>query len=327
MPLVPALSALVEQLRAGGAHDNPLAAIMEDVAHDVNSGSTLARALGRHPGVFSNLFVNMVAAGETSGTLEEVLLRVAEILDKRMQLAAKVKAAVAYPLMMVVVAVAVVVFLMYVVVPGITEIFIEMNRPLPWPTKLLISISNFVRTYLPFIAVAVCLAFVGIGAGYKTKNGRLFADRAKLKLPLFGSLFLKLEVARLSRTLGILLASGIPILNALEIARQVIQNRVIADALGSVKDSVGTGDAIANAIRKTGLFPPIVYHIITTGQMSGNLEEGLVNIADMYDGEVELATKTLTSLLEPVILLFMGAVVAFIVLAVLLPIVDINQVL
>ena len=327
MPLVPALSALVEQLRAGAAHDNPLAAIMEDVAHDVNSGSTLARALGKHPGVFSNLFVNMVAAGETSGTLEEVLLRVAEILEKRVQLAAKVKAAVAYPLMMVVVAVAVVVFLMYVVVPGITEIFIEMNRPLPWPTKLLISISSFVRTYLPFIAVAVCLAFVGIGAGYKTKNGRLFADRAKLKLPLFGSLFLKLEVARLSRTLGILLASGIPILNALEIVRAVIQNRVIADALGSVKDSVGTGDAIANAIRKTGLFPPIVYHIITTGQMSGNLEEGLVNIADMYDGEVELTTKTLTSLLEPVILLFMGAVVAFIVLAVLLPIVDINQVL
>ncbi len=327
MPLVPALSALVEQLRAAGTHENPLAAIMEDIARDVNSGSTLAGALGKHPRVFSNLFVNMVAAGETSGTLEDVLFRVAEILEKRVQLAAKVKAAIAYPVMMVVVAVAVVTFLMYVVVPSITEIFIEMNRPLPWPTILLISISNFVRTYLPLIAVGVCLVFVGLGAGYKTKSGRLFADRTKLKLPLFGSLFLKLEVARLSRTLGILLASGIPILNALEIAKQVVQNRVIAGALGSVKDSVGRGDAIANAIRKTALFPPIVYHIITTGQMSGNLEEGLINIADMYDGEVELATKTLTSLLEPLILLFMGAVVAFIVMAVLLPIIDINQVL
>ncbi|MHC4704274.1 MAG: type II secretion system F family protein, partial [Planctomycetota bacterium] len=327
MPLVPALSALVEQLRAGGAHDNPLAAITEDIARDVNSGSTLAGALGKHPRVFSNMFVNMVAAGETSGTLEDVLLRLAEILEKRTQLAAKVKAAIAYPVMMVVVAVAVITFLMYVVVPSITEIFIEMNRSLPWPTILLISISNFIRTYLPLIAVAVCLVFVALGAGYKTSSGRMFADRAKLKVPLFGGLFLKLEVARLTRTLGVLLASGIPVLNALEIAKQVIQNRVIAGALGSVKDSVGKGDAIAKAIQKTGLFPPIVHHIITTGQMSGNLEEGLINIADMYDGEVELATRTLTSLLEPLILLFMGAVVAFIVMAVLLPIVDINQIL
>ena len=327
MPLVPALTALVEQLRAGADGDNPLAAIMESVARDVNSGSTLAAAMGKHSRVFSSLFVNMVASGEASGTLEQVLLRVAEILEKRVQLAAKVKAAIAYPLMMVVVAVAVVVFLMYVVVPSITDIFIEMDRPLPWPTKLLISVSSFVRTYLPFIAVVACLALLGLGAGYKTKTGRLFADRTKLKLPLFGGLFLKLEVARLARTLGILLASGIPILNALEIAKQVIQNRVIARGLGSVKDMVGKGDAIADAIRRTGLFPPIVYHIITTGQMSGNLEEGLINIADMYDGEVELSTKTLTSLLEPVILLFMGAVVAFIVLAVLLPIIDINEVL
>jgi len=328
MPLVPALTALVEQLRAGGTHhENPLADIMEEVARDVNSGSTLAKALGKHPGIFSNLFINMVAAGETSGTLEQVLLRVAEILENRVQLAAKVKAAVAYPLMMVVVSIAVVVFLMYVVVPSITEIFIEMERDLPWPTEMLIAVSGFVRTYLPLIAVAVCLALLGVMAGYKTKSGRMFADRIKLKLPLFGNLFLKLELARLARTLGILLVSGIPILHALETAKQVVQNRIVADAMGSVKDLVGKGDTIANAIRKTGLFPPIVYHIITTGQMSGNLEEGLINIADMYDGEVELATKTLTSLLEPLVLLFMGAVVAFIVLAVLLPITEINQVL
>ncbi len=327
MPLVPALTALVEQLRAGGTHENPLAEIMEDVARDVNSGSTLANSLGKHPAIFSNLFVNMVAAGETSGTLEQVLLRVAEILEKRVQLTAKVKAAVAYPLMMVVVSVAVVIFLMYVVVPSITEIFVEMERDLPWPTEMLIAVSGFVRTYLPFIAVAACLALLGLMAGYKTNAGRMFADRSKLKLPLFGNLFLKLELARLARTLGILLVSGIPILHALETAKQVVQNRIIADAMGSVKDLVGKGDTIANAIRKTGLFPPIVYHIITTGQMSGNLEEGLINIADMYDGEVELATKTLVSLLEPLVLLFMGAVVAFIVLAVLLPITEINQVL
>ncbi len=327
MPLVPALSALVEQLRGTRAQNNPLAEITEQVANDVNSGNTLADALSKHPNVFSNLFVNMVAAGETSGTLEEVLLRLAEILEKRVHLAAKVKSAIAYPLMMIVVAVGVVVFLMSVVVPSITTIFIEMNRALPWPTRFLISTSAFIKTYLVLIAIVVCAAFFGIVAGYTTKNGRLFADRTKLKLPLFGKLFLKLEIARLTRTLGILLVSGIPILSALEIAKQVIQNSFIADALDSVKDLVSKGDNIANAIRRTGLFPPIVFHIIATGQISGDIEGGLINIADMYDGEVELTTKTLTSLLEPVILLFMGAVVGFIVLAILLPIFEINQAL
>jgi general secretion pathway protein F len=327
MPLVPALSALVEQLREIRGRENPLADIMEQVANDVNSGSTLAGALSKHPNVFSNLFVNMVAAGETSGALEEVLLRLAEILEKRLHLAAKVKSAVAYPVMMVVVAVAVVLFLMSVVIPSITAIFIEMNRSLPWPTRFLIATSAFMKTYLKFIVPVLIMVILGLRAACRTKDGREFADRWKLKLPLFGKLFLKLEIARLTRTLGILLISGIPILSALEIAKQVIQNRVIAGALDSVKDLVGKGEAIANAIRKTGLFPPIVYHIIATGQISGNVEDGLINIADMYDGEVELTTKTLTSLLEPVILLFMGAVVAFIVLAVLLPIFDINQVL
>ena len=327
MALVPALSALVEQQRGIRDQNNPLAEIMEKVADDVNSGSTLAEALSRHPDAFLNLFVKMVAAGETSGTLEEVLLRLAEILEKRVHLAAKVKSAVAYPLMMTAVAVAVVVFLMSVVVPSITAIFIEMNKSLPWPTRLLISTSAFMKTYLKIIIPVLCVALLGIIAGCRTKEGKLFADRWKLKLPLFGKLFFKSEIARLSRTLGILLISGIPILQALEIAKQVIQNSFIAGALESVKDLVGKGEAIANAIRKTGLFPPIVYHIIATGEISGNVEEGLINIADMYDGEVELTTKTLTSLLEPVILLFMGAVVGFIVLAILLPIFDINQVL
>jgi general secretion pathway protein F len=327
MPIVPALLALVEQLRGIQEKDNPLAEIMEQVAGDVNSGNTLAEALTKHPNAFSNLFVRMVAAGETSGTLEEVLLRLAEILEKRVHLTAKVKAAVAYPLVMTVVAVGVVIFLMSVVVPSITTIFLEMNRSLPWPTKMLIAISSFMEKYIKFIIPLLVVALLGLRAGCRTKEGRLFADRWKLKLPLFGALFLKSEIARLSRTLGIMLISGIPILQALDIAKQVIQNRVIANAMDSVKELVSKGEAIAYAIRKTGLFPPIVYHLIATGQVSGNVEDGLIQIADMYDDEVELTTKTLTSLLEPVILLFMGVVVGFIVLAILLPIFDINQVL
>jgi len=322
LPLVPALSALVEQLQG-----DPLAQTMEEVRGSVNSGSTLSYALSKHPSVFSRLFVNMVAAAEASGTLEEVLLRLAEMLAKRMHLTSKVKAAIAYPIMMVVVATAVVTFLLSVVVPSITQIFLEMNRVLPWPTRLLIATSAFVERYLLLIAIVVCAIFFAIATGYRTKEGRLFADRSKLKLPIFGKLFLKLEIARMARTLGVLLTSGIPILGALEIAKGVMKNSFMAGSLDSMKDLVSKGDTIANSIRKTGLFPPIVFHIIATGQISGNIEAGFMNIADMFDDEVQASAKTLVSLLEPAILLLMGVVVGFIVLAILLPIFEINQAL
>ncbi len=335
MPLVPALSALVEQFedtpRDGilrwSSQPNPIAEVMEDVRDTVNSGGTLSWALGRHPAVFSDLFVNMVAAGESAGTLEEVLSRLAQMLENRVRLAAKVKSVIAYPLMMALVAAGVVVFLISFVVPSITQIFLEMNRTLPWPTRMLISVSAFLRTYFVLIPLVVCAALFGIAAWLRTPGGRMRWDRSKLRLPLFGRLFLKLETARFARTLGVLLASGVPILGALGIVKGVIQNRFIAGALDSVKDRVGRGDSIAESIRKTGLFPPVVIHIIATGQLSGNIEEGLINIAEMCDNEVEMTAKTLTSLLEPAVLLVMGAVVGFIVLAILLPIFEINQIL
>lgn len=320
MPLVPALSALVEQLQ-----DGPLAEIMKQVTDNVTAGSALGDALKKHPDVFSSLFVNMVAAGETGGTLEEVLMQLAEMLEKRVNLVGKVKSAIAYPIMMLVVAVGVVVFLLSFVVPSIMDIFLEMNRSLPWPTRMLISTSSFLKTYLLLIVIAICAGCFAIRLWLRTKEGRLFADRSKLKLPLFGKILLKLEIARLTRTLGALLASGIPILSALEIAKSVIQNSFIAGALDSVKGFVKRGDTIAGAIRKTGLFPPIVFHILATGQISGNIEAGLIDIADMYDGEVDRLSKTLVSLLEPVILMAMGVIIGFIVLAVLLPIFEINQ--
>jgi general secretion pathway protein F len=300
---------------------------MQQVADSVNGGNTLADALKKHPDIFPDLFVNMVAAGQASGTLEESLQRLAEMMEKRVHLTGKVKSAIAYPLMMTVVAAGVVVFLLSFVVPSITQVFLEMNQTLPWPTRLLISTSAFIKTYLIFIVVVVCAILFGIGAWIKTKEGRLSVDRWKLKLPLFGELILKLEIARLARTLGTLLVSGIPILSALEIAKGVIKNSFVAAAMDPVKGWVSKGDTIASAIRKTGLFPPIVFHIIATGQISGDIEAGLINIADMYDGEVDITTKTLTSLLEPAILLIMGIVVGFIVLAILLPIFEINQVL
>jgi len=335
MPLVPALSALVEQLQGSTEHkaicfgnrENQLALVMKEVCNCVNAGSSLSIALGRHPDVFSNVFVNMVAAGETSGTLEDVFLSLAQMLEKRVHLANKVKSAIAYPLMMSVVAVTVVVFLLSFVVPSITQIFLEIDRALPLPTRLLISTSAFMKTYFIPIVVMVFAVFFGIGAWKRTKDGRIIWDRYKLKMPLFGKLFLKVETARLARTLGILLTSGIPILGALEIVKGIVQNSFIAGALDSVKERVSKGSDIAEAIRKTGLFPPIVIHIMATGQMSGSIESGLMDIADMYDDEVEMTAKTLTSLIEPVILLIMGAVIGFIVLAILLPIFEINQAL
>jgi len=335
MPLVPALSALVEQLQSApkrklirlGAEQDPLTQILAQVRDSVNAGSTLADALGKYPNVFSPLIVNMVAAGEASGTLEEVLLRLAQMLEKRVQLVSKVKSAIAYPLMMVVVAVAVVVFLLSYVVPSITQIFLEMNQTLPIPTRLLISISAFMKTYLVLIAIVACAVFLVVAAALRTREGKLFADRAKLKLPLFGNLFVRLEIARLTRTWAMLLASGIPMVRALQIARGVTQNSFIVNTLDRIKDLVSSGDALADAIKTAGFFPPVVFHIVSTGQISANLEAGLIDIADMYDSEVEMTAKTLTSLLEPAILLVMGAVIGFIVLAILLPIFQINQML
>jgi len=333
MPLVPALCALAEQLRKVFGEkkrwlswqENRLAEMMQQVSRSVNGGSTLAEALGRHRHAFSSLFVNMVAAGEASGTLEDALVRLAEMLQKRTNLAGKVKSAVAYPLMMVVVAIGVVWFLMWFVVPSVTEIFIEMNRTLPWPTRLLIWISNFMKSYFWVAALLLLGTAWAIRAWLGTREGKLVADRYKLKLPVFGKLFLELEIARLSRTLAVLFGGGIPVLDALDIGAGVVRNSFIAKALDSVRDRVSRGDNVAEAIRKSGVFPPIVYHIVSTGQVGGSLEDGLTNVADMYEEEVETSTKTLTSLIEPAVLLVMGAAVGFIVLAILLPIFEINR--
>jgi general secretion pathway protein F len=335
MPLVPALSALAEQLRCPtSAHvgtrkaaPRPLARVIEQIRDEVNEGGSFAEALHRHPGTFSPLFVNMVAAGESSGALEEVLARLADILEKRVQLAGKVKAAITYPTTITFVAVAVVTFLISYVVPGITRLFVEMHKELPWPTRFLISVSNFMQTYMLLLLVAFCAAVIGLVAWYKSREGKIRADRVILRLPLFGPLLFRLELARLTRTLGTLMKSGIPVITAMEITQRVIQNTLIADAMKAIRESVQKGESVADAVRITGIFPPVVFHLLSTGQMSGNIEDGLIDIAEMYDTEVETTVRTLTSLLEPVILMVMGAVVGFIVLAILLPVFEINQAL
>lgn len=335
MPLVPAISALVEQLESPtntksnstSLCKKPLVKAVRQVRDDVNEGVSMAEALARHPGVFSPLFVSMVSAGESSGALEEVLARIADILEKRVQLVGKVKAAITYPVVMATVAAGVVVFLISYVVPGITKLFTEMHHALPWPTRFLISVSEFSQAYIGAVIVLLGAAVIGIMTLAKNREGKAWMDRAILKLPLFGPLLFRLEIARLTRTLGTLMKSGLPVMSAMEITQRVIQNSLIAQAMQSIRESVQKGDNIAGAMKTTDLFPPVVYHLIATGQMSGNIEDGLIDIAEMYDAEVEASVRTLTSLLEPVILLAMGGIVTFIVLAILLPIFEINQTL
>jgi len=335
MPLVPALSALVEQMqcpasprgRRWKAASDPLAQIVERIRDGVNEGNSLAEALSRYPGLFSPLFINMVSAGEKSGALEEVLSRLADILERRVQLLGKIKSAIAYPAMMALVAAGVVVFLLSYVVPSITRLFVEMNQQLPLPTRLLMGVSNAVQTYFILVLALPCIAAAGLYATCRTREGRQRMDHIKLALPLFGPLLLKLEVARLTRTLGTCMKSGVPVTTAMEIARRVVQNQVIAGAVGKIEEQIQRGDTIANALRSTGMFPPVVFHLLATGQMTGSIENAMTDIAEMYETEVENSIKTLTTLLEPLILLVMGAVVGFIVLSVLLPIYQINQAL
>ena len=335
MPLVPALTALAEQLQcptnaraqSGSRPKRPLATIVENIRDEVNEGGSLAQALRKHPGLFSPLFISMVSAGESSGALEEVLTRVADILEKRVQLVDKVKAAIAYPVMMVFVATGVVAFLLSYVVPGITRLFVEMNRELPWPTKFLIAASDFTRSYFVVLIGILCAGVIALAALYKNPAYKTKVDRLSLRVPLFGPLLFRLELARLTRTLGALMKSGLPVITAMEITQRVVQNSLIAQAMSDIKDAVQRGDNIADAVRTTGLFPPVVYHLIATGQMSGNIEGGLSEIAEMYDNEVQTSVRMLTSLLEPIILLAMGGIVAFIVMAILLPVFEINQAL
>jgi general secretion pathway protein F len=335
MPLVPALSALIDQLQSPGQiHKrfietgmDSLAGIMEQVRNRVNEGESFSRALSRYPTIFSPLFTSLIAAGETGGTLEQTLQQLTTMLEKRVRLGAKITAAIAYPVMMTLVAAGVVLFLLGHVVPSITKIFAEMNRALPQPTLWLISISEFVQDSFFFIILTLVAAGAGMTVFLRSPQGRTAKDRVLLKLPLIGGLVLKLQIARLTRTLGTLLTGGVPILRALAISRCVIQNSVVQRAWATVEEAVQAGEPMAGAIRGTGQFPPVLYHVVATGQVSGNIEEGLMDIAEMYDTEVETSTKALASLLEPTILLVMGAIIGFIVLAILLPIFDINQTL
>jgi len=321
MPLLQALTAISEQLEG-----YPMQRVVYSVRERVNAGEPLADALEHHPRLFNDLYVNMVRAGEAAGALETILGRLASYLEAAHRQRSKVMASMIYPALMLVVGTGVLVFLMSFVVPRLTQIFEEMGRDLPALTRVLIGISSFFASWrFAVFLVVLVVAIVVVRVNTRRGRGRYLLDRMRLRIPVAGALLRKLAVARFARTLGTLLAGGIPVLRSLDIVQSVMGNAVMAQAVGEARERIGEGASMSDELRKSQEFPPIVVHMVAVGEASGSLEEMLLNIAETYDTEVEIATNKLISLLEPLMIVVMGVLVGFIVLSVLLPIFEMNK--
>jgi general secretion pathway protein F len=320
IPLVEALSALIDQLE-----QPELKTAFTDTRDKVNEGTSLADALRAHPNIFGVLYVNMVAAGEASGTLEAVLTRLAEFLENQAQLKSKVTSALAYPVIMAIIGLGIIFIMMVVVVPKVTAIFEDFNQALPWYTKMLIGISDVFQAYWWLLLGLTAAGIYGFRRWKQTDKGRATWDRSVLKFPLFGDLFTKVAVSRFARTLATLLASGVPILRAMEITRNVLGNTELMRVVEEARTNVREGESIAKPLRQSGRFPPIVTHMIAIGERSGQLEEMLEHVASAYDQQVEARVAAMTSLLEPIMILFMGGISGVIAFSILMPLLQINQ--
>jgi general secretion pathway protein F len=319
-PLVSALDAIIEQ-----TDNHAVKKIIAQVREEIKEGRSFADALDKHRKVFSDLYVNMIRAGEESGALEGVLLRLADFTENQILLKNRIRAALAYPLIMTIIGAGVMIFLLTFVIPTVTQVFEEMGQTLPLPTRILMAISNLFKGYWWLIIIGFVFLIVGIRRYLQTPKGALRWDRVKLRLPLFGGLIVRGAVARFARTLATLLQGGLPILNSLEIVKTVVNNQLLAQAIEETKAEVREGEGIAPSLKRSGLFPAIVTHMIATGEGSGNLEQMLAKVADAYEAEVQTKVTALTSILEPLIILAMGVVVGFIVISILLPIFEMNQ--
>lgn len=321
LPLVPSLSALVTQIR------HPvLKKTLARIKDEVNEGNSLTQSMSHFPEVFPPFYINMVRAGEASGTMDLVLDRLADFNESQQALKAKIRSALAYPLFMFLVGSGVLFFLVTFVVPNITGIFREMHQTLPGITVFLIMVSGFLKTFWWIMALVVLAAIVGLRyAVQHTGQGRRLWDIFRLRIPLLGGLNRKIAVARFSRTLGTLLQSGVPLLPALEIVKNVVNNGVLAGQIDEAAKAVEEGQSLSSPLSKNDFFPPIAVEMLTVGEQSGNMETMLFRIADAYEKEVEANVLLVTSLLEPAMILVMGAIVGFIVVSILLPIFEMNQ--
>lgn len=320
IPLFESLNALIEQLEK-----ESLKRAMTAVREQVREGTSFAKALEMHPAIFPPLYVNMVRAGEASGTLEAVLDRLTKFMEAQAKLKGKVIGALAYPMLMVIIGVTLVSVLMVAVVPNVKQIFQSVGQALPWYTELLIGTSDFISSFWWLILLLIAGSVYFFRRWKKTAEGRLKWDTFLLRIPVAGKLIQMLSVARFARTLATLLSAGVALLTAMDIVRNVLGNaaleKVVADAIGSIRE----GQSIADPLKRSGKFPPMVTHMIAIGEKSGQLENMLENVADAYDADVETRVQMLTSLLEPLMIVTMGGAVGFIAMSILMPLIQMSS--
>ncbi len=317
LPLVQALDILAKQ-----TENKTLSSITRQIMFDVESGYTLADSMAKHPRAFTTLYTNMVAAGEAGGILDVILNRLAFFLEKNDKLIRKVKGAMIYPMSILAVAVGAIAILLIFVIPTFEDMFASVGVPLPFPTRIVIGMSKGLQSYWwAIIAFAVAAVFV-LRRYYASPNGKLAIDRLLLKVPVLGDVLRKSSVSRFTRTLGTLIASGVSILEGLEITARTAGNRVVQDAIMASRASIAGGETIAAPLAKSGVFPPMVISMISVGESTGGLDEMLSKIADFYDDEVDAAVGGLLSLLEPVMIVFLGVAVGGMIMAMYLPIFD-----
>mgnify|MGYP001587552352 FL=1 len=322
IPLVQGLDILSEQIEHKEFRN-----IVSRVRNDVETGSTLSEAISRHPKVFSQLFINMVRAGESSGMLDDIMDRLAGYLEKSSALQRKISSALVYPAVVICMAILITLILLLKVIPTFKEIFAGFGAKLPTPTLVLIIISDTLRSYfLLLLGAAVVLGFL-ISRYVRTEKGRLKYDQLLLNLPVFGILFKKVAVSKFTRTLSTLIKSGVSILAALEIVGKTAGNKVVENAVTDVRASIREGENIATPLAKSGVFPPMVVRMISVGEQTGELEKMLEKISDFYDEQVDSAVAGLTSMIEPLIIAFLGIVIGSIVIAMFMPIFKMSEII
>jgi type IV pilus assembly protein PilC len=321
LPIVQCLEILQSQ-----ATLKPFRKVLLQVKDDVESGATLTDALQKHVKVFDELYCNMVSAGEIGGILDTVLNRLAVYMEKAAKLRAKIKGAMIYPISIVVVASAVTSILLLYVIPVFAELFGSFGQALPAPTQFVINLSNFTTAYFPYMIAGLVAATFAVRYAYRTEQGKLAIDGLLLKLPIFGDLFRKSAVARFTRTLGTLISSGVPILEALAITAKTAGNRVVEKAVFATRVSISEGKTIAEPLARSKIFPPMVCQMIAVGETTGALDAMLGKIAEFYEDEVDNAVSNLTALMEPVVIVFLGVVIGGLVISMYLPIFQLGAV-
>ncbi len=322
IPLTESLRALIEQ-----SENRKAETVFRELRERVSQGASLADALAEHPGWFNDLYVNMVRAGQATGNLDVVFTRLADYIGAQRKLRRRVVAALTYPAIMMGIGLIVVSILMAFVVPKITSMLLDQGKTLPVPTQILVAVSNVFKNYwwVGMLAIAA-VSFIVERIYSRSPKGRLFFDRFMLRIPVIGDLLRKQAIARFTHTLSTLLASGVPVVNSLEITRNVVGNRVIADATEFVRGKIVEGTDIATPLKSTGVFPPTVGYMIAVGEQSGELEQMLQRIGIAYDEEIQVSTERLTSVLEPIMIVGLAAVVGYIVISIVLPILKVGQI-